>query len=170
MIDDIDRQIMAILQANARTPNAEIARQVGIAPSAIFARIRKLEETGYICAFETRLDADQLGFGLVAFVSVRARERPGSLGVATRIARIPEVLEVHQVAGADCLLVKLRARDNKALGRLLREQIASIPEVFATRTTIVLDTIKETARLPMGDGLAPPPPAAPKRRRTTRKK
>jgi Lrp/AsnC family leucine-responsive transcriptional regulator len=59
------------------------------------------------------------------------------------------VLEVHHVAGEDCYLVKMRAANPEALGRLLRERVGSIPTVTGTRTTIVLGTLKETSRLPV---------------------
>jgi Lrp/AsnC family leucine-responsive transcriptional regulator len=66
---------------------------------------------------------------------------------ATELARIPEVLEVHHVAGEDCYLLKVRTRDAEHLGQLLRQQIASTPSVTSTRTTIVLETVKEDPRV-----------------------
>src|SRR5919202_6377548 len=120
-LDRVDRQVLAILQENARTPNAEIARRVGVAPSAIFTRVRKLEDAGYVGGYEARLAADRLGLGLVAFVAVRSEEQPGGVETAKQLAKIPEVQEVHHVAGEDCYLLKVRARDNTALARLLRE-------------------------------------------------
>ena len=74
MIDEIDRQILNILQQNARTPNAEIARQVGMAPSAVLERIRKLETRGVIRGYEARIDPEALGLNLLAFVFVRAED------------------------------------------------------------------------------------------------
>ena len=147
MIDETDNQILAILQANSRTTAAEIGRRVRIAASAIFARVRKLEEGGYICCYEARLDPERIGFGVMAFVSVR--EHPGAKDTATALAHIPEVLEVHHVAGGDGILVKIRARDMKDLRRLVHEQIGTLAQVAATETTIVLDTVKETSRLPV---------------------
>ena len=72
MIDEIDIQIVEILQQNARTPNAEIARQVGMAPSAILERIRKLEERGVILGYSARVNPEAFGLGLMAYVLVRA--------------------------------------------------------------------------------------------------
>jgi Lrp/AsnC family leucine-responsive transcriptional regulator len=63
------------------------------------------------------------------------------------LAKIPEVLEVHHVAGEDCYLVKVRARDAEHLGVLLRTRFGRITGVRSTRTTIVLETVKETPRL-----------------------
>jgi len=149
MIDATDLQILTILQSNARTPNAEIARQVGMAPSAILERIRKLEQRGVIQGYEARIDPRALGLGLLAYVAVRTDERVGDECAGERLARIPEVQEVHHVAGEDCYLLKVRVRDAKALGRLLQEQIKAVEPVRATRTTVVLDTLRETSLLPL---------------------
>jgi Lrp/AsnC family leucine-responsive transcriptional regulator len=148
MIDDIDRQILALLQENARIPNAEIARQVGMAPSAILERIRKLEERGVIQGYAVRINPDAFGLGLMAYVFVRADERAGATTTAEEMARIPEVQEIHHVAGEDCFLVKVRVRGTRELGALLRDGFGAIETIRSTRSTIVLDTVKETTALP----------------------
>lgn len=153
MIDEIDRQILNILQQNARTPNAEIARQVGMAPSAVLERIRKLETRGVIQGYEARIDPEALGLHLLAFVFVRSDD-PGGAQTGEILAAIPEVQEVHHVAGEDCFLVKVRARDARTLGRLLRERFAGSGTVRSTRTTVVLDSLLESARLPVAAGTA----------------
>jgi len=149
-INETDTSIVTILQENARTSNAEVARQVGLAPSAVFERIRKLEEKGVLRGFHADVDPHAAGLALLAFVFVRSNERAGSVTTAEKLARIPEVLEVHHIAGEDCFLAKLRTADTEALGRLLRERIGSIPTVTSTRTTIVLETVKESTIVPLG--------------------
>ncbi len=149
MIDEIDAKILMIVQQNARISNAEIARQIGMAPSAILERLRKLEVRGIIRGYEARLNPQAVGLGLIAFVFVRTDERFGSGETGRRLAQMPEVQEVHHVAGEDCYLVKVRVADTESLGRLLRERFSTIETVRSTRTTIVLGTIKETAQLPL---------------------
>lgn len=149
MINDVDRQILTILQKNARTSNAEVARQVGLAPSAVFERIRKLEERGVLRSYGAQIDPRAVGLPLVAFTFVRSNDRPGGIQTAEKLAEIPEVLEVHHVAGEDCFLVKVRAADTESLGRLLRERLGKIDTITSTRTTIVLETVKETVELPI---------------------
>ncbi len=149
MIDDIDRSILAILQQDARTSNAEIARRIGMAPSGTLERLRKLEERGVIRGYEVRIDPAAIGLPLLAFVFVRAEERVGGTETADALAQIPAVQEVHHVAGEDCFLVKVRAADPEALGQLLREQFGPISTVRSTRTTVVLGTTRETAALPV---------------------
>jgi len=151
MNDEIDTRILMILQENSRTPNAEIARQVGMAPSAVFERIRKLEAQGVIRGYEARLQPQALGLGLLAFVFVRTDDR-GSMETGKKLALIPGVQEVHDIAGEDCYLVKVRAANTEALGRLLRDHFGTIPSLRSTRTTIVLSTAKETAQLPLVSG------------------
>ncbi|HXV62797.1 MAG TPA: Lrp/AsnC family transcriptional regulator [Vicinamibacteria bacterium] len=151
-LDPVDRRILALLQEDARTPNAEIARRVGLVPSAIFQRLRKLEKLGVIVGHETRIDPRAVGLGLTAFIFVKADERVGSRETADRLAKLPEVQELHHVAGEDCYLVKVRVEDAARLGKLLREKVGGIRSVRSTRTTIVLETIKETGKLPMTAG------------------
>jgi len=149
MIDETDRQILSILQQNARTSNAEIARQVDMAPSAVLERIRRLEARGVIQGYEARISPEALGLNLLAFVFVRSTDFDGEAKTAELLANIPEVLEAHHIAGEDCFLLKVRAPDAKTLGRLLRERIGATGSVQSTRTTIVLETVREESRLPL---------------------
>ena len=147
MIDEIDGSLLAILQYNARTSQAELAKAVGLAPSAILERLRKLESKGIIRDYVALIDPHVVDRGLLAFVAVRTSEHGPEMPSAFELGRIPEVLEVHHVAGDDCYLLKVRARDAEHLGQLLRQQIASTPSVISTRTTIVLETVKEDPRI-----------------------
>jgi Lrp/AsnC family leucine-responsive transcriptional regulator len=148
MFDEIDARILTIIQKDARISNAEIARQVGMAPSAIFERIRKLEAQGVIQGYETRLSPRALDLRLLAFVFVRTSKMDGG-DTEEILADIPGVQEVHHVAGEDCYLLKVRVADTEALGQLLRERIHTLQSVTSTRSTIVLHTVKETAELPI---------------------
>ena len=147
MIDAIDTQILNIIQKDARVANAEIARTIGLAPSAVLERLRKLEDRGVIRAYEAIVDAKALDLGLTALITIRTSECGD--GVGNELAAIPEVLEVHEVAGDDCFFVKVRVKDTDELGCLLRERIKAIPRVLNTKTTVVLKTFKETAVLPI---------------------
>lgn len=149
MIDEIDRQILNILQGNARTSNAEIARQIDMAPSAVLERIRRLEAKGVIQGYEARINPESLGLGLLSFVFVRSNDMSSDTKTAAALAAIPEVQEVHHIAGEDCFVLKVRSRDAKSLGRLLRERISAIGTVHSTRTTVVLETMRESAQLPL---------------------
>jgi Lrp/AsnC family leucine-responsive transcriptional regulator len=147
MIDEIDGSILAILQYNARTSQAELSKAVGLAPSAVLERLRKLESKGIIRDYVALIDPHVVDRGLLAFVAVRTSEHGPDMPSAVDLGRIPEVLEVHHVAGDDCYLLKVRTRDAEHLGQLLRQQIASTANVISTRTTIVLETVKEDPRI-----------------------
>ncbi|HUF49357.1 MAG TPA: Lrp/AsnC family transcriptional regulator [Longimicrobiales bacterium] len=149
MIDDIDRAILAALQSNARTSNAEMARRIGMAPSAILQRVRKLEENGLIQGYSARLNAKALGFGLVAFIMVQTRDNAGAVDTAGILADLPEVLEVHRVVGEDCFIVKVRVRDTDHLAELLEHRIQTVSSIASTRTTIVVKTVKDRDDLPV---------------------
>ncbi len=118
-----------------------------MAPSAILERIRKLEQRGLVVGYEARLSPTALGLELIAFVFVKADERPFTGKIGKALAAIPEVQEVHNVAGEDCYLLKIRARGTADLARILREDLSAIKGITSTRTTIVLDTVKETSTL-----------------------
>jgi Lrp/AsnC family transcriptional regulator, leucine-responsive regulatory protein len=148
-MDSIDRKILNLLQSDARTPNAELARQVGMAPSAVLERVRKLEEKGVIRGYEAKLDPKALDYGLLAYVLVRTDERVGHPQSEQALAKIPEVQEVHHVAGEDCFLLKVRVANTDALAALLRDRIGTVPTVRSTNTTIVLQTVKEVATIPV---------------------
>lgn len=155
--DEVDLQILEVLQANGRSTQADIARSLGLAPSGVLERMRKLEARGIIRQYTAVVNARVLDLGMLAFVAVRSDDPGHENRVAGELAGIPEVLEVHHVAGDDCYLVKVRARDAEHLGLLLRTRIGRIPGVRSTRTTIVLETVKETSRLPVPrrEGAAP---------------
>lgn len=149
MLDTTDLAILDLLQANARISNADIARKLDMAPSAILDRIRKLEQRGVIQGYTARIDPAAVGLGLTAFILVRSEERVGSGLIGQALAKIPEVQELHHVAGEDCYLVKVRVSDTEGLSRLLRERFGRLKGVRNTRSTIVLTTVKETTALPL---------------------
>jgi Lrp/AsnC family leucine-responsive transcriptional regulator len=151
-MDANDLKILKILQADARTPNAEIARAVEMAPSAILERIRKLEERGVIQGYSARLDPIAVERRLLAFVFVSTDASLRDEDVVNAIEQLPEVLEVHDVAGEDSYLLKVRVADTEELHHFLREKLARVKRVSSTRTVFVLKSWKETSALPL-----PPP-------------
>ena len=150
-MDDISLKILKILQQKARVPNIEVARQVGMAPSGVLERIRKLERQGIIDGYEVRLNPTRFDRSLVAFVFVNPQPDIGESELGELLAAIPDVQEVHFVTGEDGFMVKIRAADTERLERIRREKIATLPQVRATRTLVVLKTYKETARIPLED-------------------
>jgi len=140
-LDAIDRKLLSLLQQDGRMSNADLARTVRMAPSAVFERVRRLERDGVIRGYGAQLDPRALERALLAFILVRTDERTGENVAGGQLAALPEVLEVHHVAGQDSYLVKVRVKDPEALGRLLRER--------STMSTIALETLKEHWSLPV---------------------
>lgn len=146
MIDEIGLKILKILQKKARIPNVEVARQVGMAPSAVLERIRKLENQGYINGYEVILDPERFNRNLIAFIHVHVENNSDA---GSKIAEFDDVQEVHYLTGFDCYLVKARVSDTKELDTLIRKKISGIKGVTSTRTSISVSTLKETSRIPI---------------------
>ena len=151
MIDETGYEILKILQRKARIPNVEVARQVNMAPSAVLERIRKLESQGYIDGYEVRLNPRRFNRAMVAFVFVETQEAASRTAVAKSLARVPAIQEIHFIAGPDRFLIKLRVAGPEELNRLLQDDIGSIPGIARTCTHVVLETLKETANIPLGE-------------------
>lgn len=148
MFDAVDQKILMFLQEDARVSNAEIARRLGMAASGIFERIRKLEERGVLQGYTALLDPVAVDLGLLAFVFVRTEDPVGGDATARALSRWPEIQEIHHVAGEDCYLAKVRVKDTRALSALMKE-IGALKDVRSTRTTVVLESTKETPLLPL---------------------
>jgi Lrp/AsnC family leucine-responsive transcriptional regulator len=147
-MDETDLTILSLLQPNSCLTNNELAKKIGMAPSAVLERVKKLEQKGIIEGYPTRIKPEALDLKLLAFIFVKSSEGPGNASVAQQLAKIPEVLELHHVAGEDCYLAKVRTKDPQALIHLMREKF-NIPNLLSTKTTIVLETLKETNQLPI---------------------
>jgi Lrp/AsnC family leucine-responsive transcriptional regulator len=149
MIDEISLNILKILQEKARIPNVEVARQVGMAPSAVLERIRKLEKQGFIDGYEVRLNPSRFKRQQVAFITINTDPQADIPTLGKQLAQLSEIQEVHYVAGQDGFLIKARVADAMTLGELLQKIGSSFKHIKATHTAIAMSTFKETARIPI---------------------
>src|ERR1700744_3763181 len=147
VLDKTDLHILRLMQDNARMSNADLARELGMAPSGILERVKKLEQKNVILQYTTRINPDVLQQKMLAFIFMKASDGPGCTDTAEALSKIPEVQEVHHVAGDDCYLVKVRTYDSASLVHLMRNEFSKIPNLLSTRTTIVLETVKEQQQL-----------------------
>ena len=152
-LDSTDLSILNYLQQDAAIPNAELAKKIGMAPSAVLERVKKLKQKGVITGQYTRVQPTAIDLKLLAFIFIKSSEGPGNISVAKQLAKVPEVLELHHIAGEDCYLVKVRARDPQSLVQLMRDKFSKIPGLLSTKTTIVLETLKESNQLPIPKAL-----------------
>jgi Lrp/AsnC family transcriptional regulator, leucine-responsive regulatory protein len=137
-MDDRDRQILSILQQDARATFAEMGERVGLAPSSVHDRVRKLEQSGVIRAYRAQVDGEAIGLFVTAMVSVMPLDARQPDDLPERVREFPEVEACHSVAGDENYILKVRARTTSDLEdflRRLREKAG-----VNTRTTIVLST------------------------------
>ncbi len=147
ILDKTDLQILKLMQDNARISNADLARELGMAPSGILERVKKLEQKNVILQYTARINPVALQQKMLAFIFMKASDGPGCNDTAQALSKIPEVQEVHHIAGDDCYLVKVRTYDSASLVHLMRNDFSKIPNLLSTRTTIVLETVKEQQQL-----------------------
>lgn len=146
-LDKTDLGILRLMQENAGRSNADIARGLNIAPSAVLERVKKLEQKQVILQYTTRLNPSALKQKLLAFVFIKAADGMGSVETGEELAKLPGVQEVHHVAGEGCYLVKIRTNARASLVHLMRNSFSKIPSILSTRTSIVLETVKEKQQL-----------------------
>ena len=146
MINEIDMKILNILRENARISNADIARMMNMAPSAVLERVRKLESNGYVSGYETRLDYKKLGLKLTAFIELLTSETIGSTDIGYKLAKLPFIQEIYSVSGDYCYLIKVRVADSDALAELL-SQMGQIKGIKSSKTTLVLKPVKESSSI-----------------------
>ena len=145
-LDDIDRQILDLLQRDARMTNAALAAEVGLTAPSVFERVKKLEQRGVICGYTITIDPAALSKPLTAFIRVTAEFDEKYDAGLKAISQDPDVLECYGVAGEDCLVIKTRVSDPAELNDLLN-RIRSHVTVQHSVTMIVLKTLKEDAPL-----------------------
>jgi Lrp/AsnC family leucine-responsive transcriptional regulator len=150
-LDNLDRKILTHLMEDGRITWAQLASEGGLSAPSITERVRKLERQGVIEGYGARVNAETVGYGLLAFVAVGLTDPNHYAEMLRRAEVTPEIQEYHIVAGDYDYLLKIRCRDSKHLERLLREEVRSIAGVARTKSTIVMLTMKETCAVPLPD-------------------
>lgn len=150
-LDKIDRKILETLQADGRIANVDLAERIGLSPTSVGERLKRLQRDGFIEGFGVRLDPQRLGLGLLVFVEVLLDKTTPDVfdRFAAAVRRAPEVLECHMVAGGFDYLVKTRVADMTAYRRFLGETLLGLPGVRETRTYAVMEEVKRDAPLPL---------------------
>jgi Lrp/AsnC family leucine-responsive transcriptional regulator len=138
-LDLLDLQLVEALQRNARSTFAELGTIVGLKAPAVHERVKRLENRGYLRGYAAQVDNRRLGYELMAFVGVITAPEKTYDEFTTQIATLPEVLEMHSVAGDQTFLLKVATRSTGHLDELL-SRIKRIPGIARTQTTIILST------------------------------
>lgn len=147
LLDEIDRKLLALLQEDDRVPVVELGKTIGVAPSTLNDRIRRLVKQGVITGFHAQVSAEKLGLDLLAFVFVGWSDHATEKLFLERIATAPEVLECHHVTGAWNYLLKVRLKTTRDLEQFLSSVLKAVPGLQRTETLIVLSSPKDTQML-----------------------
>jgi Lrp/AsnC family leucine-responsive transcriptional regulator len=137
--DELDLQLLDALQRNARATFAELGSVVGLKAPAVHDRVKRLENRGYLRGYSAQLDGKRLGLALTAFVSCYSTPDCDYDGFIGLLSALPEIVEVHSVAGEESFMCKAVTRSTQHLDELLT-RLKAMPGMARTKTTIVLST------------------------------
>ncbi len=135
-LDDLDRRLIALLQANARESTAQLARRLGVARTTVLARITRLERQGVVVGYTVRLAADDDGRAVEAFVGIVTDPKQGR-EVTSRLSAMPELRLLVSVSGEFDYIAQLRTETTARLDALL-DAIGAVPGVARTTSSVVL--------------------------------
>jgi len=144
-LDEVDLKILRLLQEDARTPFAKIAREVGVSEATVHMRVKRLKEMNILKGFQALIDPSSVGKGLTAITLIKADPLKYH-EILEKLKSMDDVYEVYDVTGEYDAVVKLRSNSREELARLI-DSIGQIRGVISTLTMIVLKTIKEDTRV-----------------------
>jgi DNA-binding Lrp family transcriptional regulator len=134
--DQLDRDLIALLQANARESTANLARRLGVARTTVLARLSRLEREGVVVGYTVKLRQDEEDAGVHAYVGITTEPKSGR-DVTARLSKIPELRQLCSVSGEFDYIAQLRAESMPRLDALL-DEIGEIDGVIKTNTSVVL--------------------------------
>ncbi len=148
-LDATDRRILRVLQRQGRVTNAELAEMVNLSPSACHRRVQRLEADGIIADYVALLDPKRIGRPTVVFVEISlSGQRDDILDAFEReVARVPDVLECHLMAGSADYLLKIIAADTEDFARIHRQYLSRLPGVAQMQSSFALRTVVKTTAL-----------------------
>ena len=151
MLDSIDKKLLAALQRRGRMSNAELSEQVNLSPSACHRRVQRLEAEGYIRDYVALLDPRKVGVPTTVFVEITLQGQADEVldAFEKSVARIPDVLECHLMAGSADYLLKVVAENTEDFARIHRQYLARLPGVGQMQSSFALRTVFKTTALPV---------------------
>ncbi|MCB1363760.1 MAG: Lrp/AsnC family transcriptional regulator [Rhodobacteraceae bacterium] len=150
-LDTTDRRILAALQIKGRMSNAELSEKVNLSPSACHRRVQRLEADGYIRNYVALLDARKMGVPSTVFVEITLQAQADEVLEAFEraVARIPDVMECHLMAGTADYILKVVAENTEDFARIHRQYLTRLPGVAQMQSSFSLRTVFETTALPV---------------------
>ena len=151
IMDGLDEAILKILQIDGRISNVDLANRVNLSPPAVHARLKRLEERGYIRQYVALLDREFIGFDMLCFinVSLQLHQLEHVENFKRMILEMPQVLECHHLTGEFDYLLKVVVSSRKDLEQFVVNQLTPIPGLARIHTSLVLTEIKSTTALPL---------------------
>lgn len=148
-LDPTDCRILRVLQKNGRMTNAELAERVNLSPSACHRRVQRLEQGGIIRDYVARLDLRQIGRATIVYVEIKLAGQSDDLldAFEREVARVPDVLECHLMAGTADYLLKIIAADTEDFARIHRRYLSRLPGVVQMQSSFALRTVIETTAI-----------------------
>lgn len=150
-LDDIDRNILKILQSNAKITNARLAGEIGLSPAPTLERVKKLEKNGIIKSYHATLDEHLMGLKVSTFVLVTLRRHnKENIGqFLDAIQKVDEVIQCYHITGSGDLLLKIVTRDIASYQQLILDKISEIKVVDNLQSMVILSTLKNSHSLPL---------------------
>ena len=151
ILDTIDRAILNALQNQGRISNAELAELVNLSPSACHRRVQRLEKDGFIKQYVALLNARKIGLPTTVFVEIRLSAQADEVldNFEKAVARIPDVLECHLMAGTADYILKVVAENTEDFARIHRQHLTRLPGVAQMQSSFALRTVFKTTALPV---------------------
>ncbi len=151
-LDELDAEILAILQRDARTSNREVAASVGIAPTTALERTRALRERGVITGASLDVDLTAIGRPVQALVAVRIRPPSRTVIEAFRdwVTTLPETLGAFVTTGEQDFIIHVAVADNDALYAFVIDRLTARPEIADVRTSVVYEHLRRKSLVPVG--------------------
>lgn len=150
-LDQTDRRILAVLQKKGRISNAELSDQVNLSQSACHRRVARLEADGFIKDYVALLDPRKLDVPTTVFVEITLSGQADEVldAFEKAVARIPDVLECHLMAGTADYILKVVAENTEDFARIHRQHLARLPGVAQMQSSFALRTVFKTTALPV---------------------
>lgn len=150
-LDQIDRRLLAELQAEGRVTNVELAARVGLTAPPCLRRVRALEESGVIRGYHAELDAARLGFAITVFamVSLKSQAEDALRQFEEHVKALPEVRECHMLNGEIDFILKIVAHDLQSFQEFLTSKLTPAPNVASVKTSLTIRTAKHIPGVPL---------------------
>lgn len=145
-LDHVDREILRMLQRNARTPFSEIAREIDMASATVHDRVGRLEDEGVIRGYHADVDPKAVGYGISALVGLRV-EQGREQATLERLAELPQIQEIHLTTGEWDLMMRVHAGDADGLRELMFKTVAQMEGFSRSQTMVILGTEYESHEL-----------------------